>query len=61
MSSNVDVRRSKIPGVPDTLETGADPADDFEPPEASEPETENDGPATGDGGDPYPVPGSGSQ
>ena len=60
--SKTEVRESRIPGVPDGPELAGDlkgTADDFEPQEPSEPETDPDNPATGDGGDPFPVPGSG--
>ena len=59
MSSKADPRRSRIPGVPDSPKPVTDTAMDFEPAEPSEPETDPDGAATGDGGDGYPVPGSG--
>jgi len=57
MTLNTEGRRAKIPGVTSALQSTSEPADDFVPDPPSEPEEDGEPAATGDGGDPYPVPG----
>ncbi len=57
MTSNTEGRRARIPGVASMPQSTSDLADDFVPDPPSEPEEDGEPAATGDGGDPYPVPG----